>query len=199
MNKDIVNYLTEEQSEAAVAKFDERDILQLHSLSDMIKQHPPEHGDPLATELLVSIFRTAGMLRNAQEPVFRKHNMVSGAWRALGILLFQKTHTLPLHKISRMLGVTPPHVTGIIDTLEQEGLVERIAHPDDRRVTLAHLTDKGIERLKEISPEYNANVAAIFSPFSDEEKEQVLALLIRLRRHLSSDGVNSCAQDETSG
>ncbi len=198
MSRNTINQLTEEQSRDAVAKFDAREILPLHSLSDVIRNHPGPDApsDPLGLELLVSIFRTAGMLRGSQEVMLRKHNITGPAWRALGMLFFHQNHAMPLHSISQMLGVTRPHVTGIIDTLEQDGLVERIAHPDDRRVTLAHLTDKGIEQLKEVNPHYNALIAELFSPFSEEEEEQLLALLFRLRQHLaSSNSSDHCFSD----
>ncbi len=201
MNQNTISDLTEEQNREAVAKFDVRDILTLHSLSDAIRNHPSSHSssDPLALELLVSIFRTAGMLRGNQEAMLRKHSITSQAWRTLGILFFHQDRAMPLHIISHMLGVTRPHVTGIVDSLEHEGLVERIAHTDDRRVTLAHLTDKGIERVKEIGPSYNALLAEMFSPFSEEEKEQLLALLYRLRQHLASgDAADPCTEDGTS-
>ncbi|MBC9714700.1 MarR family transcriptional regulator [Streptomyces sp. TRM66268-LWL] len=40
-------------------------------------------------------------------------------------------------------GVTPRNVTGLLDALEEEGLVTRGAHPTDRRATLVSLSAKG--------------------------------------------------------
>jgi DNA-binding MarR family transcriptional regulator len=201
MKHNTVSNLTEEESREAVAKFDGRDILPLHSMSDAIKKHssPYSPSDPLALELLISIFRTAGMLHGSQEAMLRRYNLTIQAWRTLGILFFNQDRAAPLHIISRMLGVTRPHVTGIIDTLEQDGLVERIAHPDDRRVTLAHLTDKGAERMIEVGPHYNVLVADLFNPFSEDEKEQLLVLLYRLRQHLTGDASSRCFNEESNG
>jgi DNA-binding MarR family transcriptional regulator len=50
--------------------------------------------------------------------------------------------------LARMLGVTPPNMTGIIDRLEGRGLVERQRKEGDRRVSLIHLTKAG-EQLSE--------------------------------------------------
>ena len=36
-----------------------------------------------------------------------------------------------------------PTVTGLIDRLEKSGYVKRSDHPNDRRVYLIHLTEKG--------------------------------------------------------
>src|SRR5262245_48782990 len=43
-------------------------------------------------------------------------------------------------KISQALGVTPRHVTGLVDALEADGWVSREPHPTDRRATVVSLT-----------------------------------------------------------
>ena len=39
--------------------------------------------------------------------------------------------------------MTARNVTGLIDALEHDGLVERLPHPSDRRATLVRLTVAG--------------------------------------------------------
>src|SRR5512141_963725 len=41
------------------------------------------------------------------------------------------------------VGVTVPTTTGLVGRLAREGLVERRAHPSDRRIVLVGLTDEG--------------------------------------------------------
>lgn len=50
--------------------------------------------------------------------------------------------------LSRIAFVTPSNITGIIDRLENKGLVERIRLKDDRRVALITLTQSGRELSK---------------------------------------------------
>src|SRR5688500_15195437 len=38
------------------------------------------------------------------------------------------------------LGVTPRNITALVDGLEVEDLVRRVAHPSDRRITMVELT-----------------------------------------------------------
>jgi DNA-binding MarR family transcriptional regulator len=45
--------------------------------------------------------------------------------------------------------VAPPTITKIIDKMEKAGLVQRQAHPVDRRVSLVGITDLGAARLDE--------------------------------------------------
>ena len=50
---------------------------------------------------------------------------------------------LPLNKLSEGLCCASSNVTGIVDRLERDGLVERGGTVEDRRVTLLSLTEKG--------------------------------------------------------
>jgi DNA-binding MarR family transcriptional regulator len=46
-------------------------------------------------------------------------------------------------KLAEALKVTPSNVTGIVDRLEEQGLVSREQNPEDRRETTLQATDKG--------------------------------------------------------
>jgi DNA-binding MarR family transcriptional regulator len=61
------------------------------------------------------------------------------------MLLFflQKKDGSSLTQISQGLMLENPTVTGLIDRLEKLGYVKRSDHPNDRRVYLIYLTEKG--------------------------------------------------------
>ena len=61
------------------------------------------------------------------------------------MLLFflQQNDGLSLTQISQGLMLENPTVTGLIDRLEKSGHVKRSDHPNDRRIYLVHLTEKG--------------------------------------------------------
>ena len=61
------------------------------------------------------------------------------------MLLFflQKNDGSSLTQISQGLMLENPTVTGLIDRLEKLEYVKRSDHPDDRRVYLVHITEKG--------------------------------------------------------
>lgn len=71
--------------------------------------------------------------------------------------------------------------SGIIDRMENQGLVIRRPNPEDRRVFMIYLTEAGREMehtVSRLSHEANAEVAANLSA---KEKETLLALLKKLR------------------
>ena len=53
-------------------------------------------------------------------------------------------------------------LTGVVDRMEQAGLVERVADPGDRRVTLVALTPLGAERYEHARVDHRAAVAERF-------------------------------------
>lgn len=69
-------------------------------------------------------------------------------YEALALISFSRAGALPLGKMGQRLQVHPTSVTNTIDRLEADGLVERVAHPTDRRATLASITKDGKERLE---------------------------------------------------
>ena len=47
---------------------------------------------------------------------------------------------MPMRELAALLVVDPPNLTPVVDDLERSGLVERQAHPTDRRVKLVVAT-----------------------------------------------------------
>ena len=57
---------------------------------------------------------------------------------------------IPLNRLSERLCCACSNVTGLVDRLERDGLVNRERSSEDRRVILLDLTDKGREILKSV-------------------------------------------------
>src|SRR5256885_15308724 len=76
-----------------------------------------------------------------------KRGLSEGRLHALFQLAAAPNHRLPLGELAEHLDVSPRNVTGLIDHLEQDGLVERIDDRDDRRLTYAQLTPAGGKRI----------------------------------------------------
>ncbi len=57
--------------------------------------------------------------------------------------ILQEHGPLPVSRLAEWLGIGVPNVTGLLDRMEQRGLVERVRDADDRRVVLARPSDLG--------------------------------------------------------
>ena len=75
--------------------------------------------------------------------LLRPHGLTFPRYEALMLLSFTRAGALPLGKIGERLQVHRTSVTNIIDKLEADGLVRRVPHAEDRRATLAEITDAG--------------------------------------------------------
>ncbi len=72
-------------------------------------------------------------------------------------------------------------MTGLIATLEKDGMVRRQPDPHDRRAMLVHLTIEGERFTAEILPGYFRQVTAIMESLSRDEKMQLTTVLTRVR------------------
>ena len=92
---------------------------------------------------------------------------------------------LRMNALSRYLMVTGGNVTGLTDELEKEGLVDRVAEPDDRRSFRVSLTRKGERLFEKIAAVHETWVVSIFAGMSLPQKAQLHDLLGRLRVQLA--------------
>jgi len=87
---------------------------------------------------------------------------------------------IPLKVIGEELKVTGANITCIIDNLEKEKLIKRSSSKNDRRVILAELTAEGEKKVNEIFPNFNKKMDEVFSNLDNNEKQQLLNLLIKI-------------------
>ncbi len=93
---------------------------------------------------------------------------------------------LKMSELSRLLMVTGGNVTGLTDTLANEGLVERHDDPRDRRSFTVMLTAEGKRRFDRMAREHEQWVVSLLAGLDQTEKRQMLKLLDRLKAHLSA-------------
>ncbi len=75
---------------------------------------------------------------------------LSGNRMGILFMLRDQPEGVPLGVMAARLHVSPRNVTGLVDHLERDGLVARVADPADRRSVLARLTDQGRQRIDAI-------------------------------------------------
>jgi MarR family 2-MHQ and catechol resistance regulon transcriptional repressor len=83
-------------------------------------------------------------------------------------------------RLAERLLLATGSVTHVIDQLEKQDLVKRVACPRDRRVLYADLTEKGRALIADIFPAHAASIRQAVAGLSPEEQEAATTLLKKL-------------------
>lgn len=83
-----------------------------------------------------------------------------------------------------LLGIRPQTLGEMLQKLEERGLVERKKSETDGRAIQVTLTDEGRSRAAEIAERRAIAAADMFAVLTDEEKEQLSAILDKLGSEL---------------
>lgn len=87
---------------------------------------------------------------------------------------------LRMSDISAKLKVSNGNVTGIVDRLAAEGMVERVSVDGDRRAARVRLTSEGVARFTEMAAEHEHWVDGFLATHDDRELKTLTALLSRI-------------------
>jgi DNA-binding MarR family transcriptional regulator len=127
-----------------------------------------------------SVMRVHQLVIAQVDEALRPFGLTFARYEALVLLAFSRRGALPLGKMGDRLMLHPTSVTNIVDRLERQGLVERTAHPTDRRTTLASITDDG-RRVVGKATEAVTSTGFGLASLTDDELDQLTGLLRKVR------------------
>ncbi len=78
------------------------------------------------------------------------------------------------------LGVLPPNMVGMVNRFEARGLIERRAHPSDRRAQGLHLTSEGMALMKEAEHTAEQLEKDVAQKLTPEQQQQLMDLLKKI-------------------
>ncbi len=114
-------------------------------------------------------------LQNAGE---RNRALSAGAVDLL--LRLDSADGVSVGELARGAGFSSRNVTGLVDTLEQKGLVARTPNPEDRRAVLVGITAAGREWVTAFREPARRAMVALFHGFSAAEIGRLRDLSLRL-------------------
>ncbi|WP_169084921.1 MarR family winged helix-turn-helix transcriptional regulator [Paenibacillus sp. PL91] len=93
-------------------------------------------------------------------------------------------------EISKMLQVTSPTVTQMLNSLISAGYVMRSTDKTDRRITEITLTDKGEQLAQKASERFKAIFTGMIDHLGKEQSDQLVGLLNQVFEYLESAKTN---------
>jgi DNA-binding MarR family transcriptional regulator len=96
------------------------------------------------------------------------------------------TEGMTFRELGERTLITKGTLTGVIDRLEERGLVKRVAQTDDRRCTLVQLTESGQREFERVFPGHVQHCKQPFLGYSDAEFTALERELGRLKASLDA-------------
>jgi MarR family transcriptional regulator, organic hydroperoxide resistance regulator len=128
----------------------------------------------------------------ALEDVCREHGkpytITSPQWNVLATLNNQNGSTISA--ISQYLGSDMPTITGIVQRLEQHGLVKRKHDQADRRVVTVWLTDEGIDLMRFLPEATERMLEPINAGLTEEEIDFMITAIQNIVQRIAAHSPN---------
>lgn len=135
----------------------------------------------LALKLFVVMSRSTQSVQKRVVEDIRRYGLNQTEFAVLE-LLYNKGGQ-PIQKIGKKILLASSSMTYVIDKLEEKKLIERKACSEDRRVTYAHITDKGYQLMDDIFPQHAKALSNLFASLTTKEKQVLIEQLKRVGLH----------------
>jgi len=121
---------------------------------------------------LKSIKKRESELINSSDVTFAQFEVLVAVYHFPGLCVNDI-----IDKTSSSIG----NISYLVKNLENDGFVTASSKEQDKRSKSIILTDKGEEFMRNFFPRHLENIDNTFSVYSDDEKEQLISLLRKLR------------------
>ncbi len=139
-------------------------------------------------EAVLNLFRTSDRLHHRFARLFREYGLTPSQYNILRILRGEGA-PLPCLEIAQRTITVVPGITGLIDRLEDAGLVSRQRSEEDRRVVNVSITQAGLDVLSRLDQPLLELHRKVMAMFSEAEVVELTRLLEKARQPCEEEGV----------
>lgn len=134
--------------------------------------------DDLNLKTLIALSRCTQSVHKRECRTIKEGGLTVSQFAVLEVLYHKGD--LRISEIIDKILSTGGNMTVVIDNLVKDNLVMRYNDPNDKRVNLIRITEKGRDLISEIFPKHLENINEIFSSLTAEEKKNLIGLLKKL-------------------
>lgn len=138
------------------------------------------HDLPMHTRVFFSLVEATANLVDVSEKYWQSKGL-NGARIRILVELMKEGGTMLPSMLAKKIGVTKPNISLLLIPLENEDLIRRASHPKDGRKTVISITSEGQSLLLTYLPENRQRIAEKMKVLEEQEMEQLLVLLNKLR------------------
>jgi len=134
-------------------------------------------------QLMLQLMLTREAVVRVQERLFEAHGLTIQQYNVLRIVRGGPPKWPPIYEIERRMIYRFANVTRLVDRLELQGLLKRVADPKDRRVSRVVITPKGRRLMERLDEPVQAMATHLTSCCNEDECLSMANQLERLRDH----------------
>ena len=150
----------------------------------------PEFDRP-SSEVMLNLIYTYDVVASSTGKFLGQYGLAKSSFNILMNLRHGPPEGMQLHDLGELLLMTRANVTGLIDHLEEKGLVRRVVDATDRRARFARITKKGEALMDKLVPRHFRRIQKRLQTFSEDEKQTLVVLLKKLRAAVRQTDANS--------
>ena len=136
-------------------------------------------------ETVLNIVLTGSLLAKEGNRILRPFKLTEAQFNVLMLLKYQSVDgRINQTNLGNMMLVNRANITGLVDRMEEAGLVRRTADSEDRRVNYIEITDAGYQVLEKARKAYYSCLEEILAGLSCSDYSNLSKLLETVRENL---------------
>ncbi|HEX5539666.1 MAG TPA: MarR family transcriptional regulator [Methylophilaceae bacterium] len=155
-----------------------RDLPSNEVLDKFAQRYPQADVSAIATFL--HLLRVATDFSMALDDCLSRHGLLQGRWWVLILLMREDTKISLPSVLAEKAGVSRATMTGLLDGLERDHLVQRIFDPTDRRCVSIKLTAAGEAKLDAVMPDYYSRLRICMQSLDEASRAHLQQMLTQL-------------------
>jgi DNA-binding MarR family transcriptional regulator len=141
--------------------------------------------DPAVCQLFLNILHTGDVVSRGEGAFLARYGLNQARLIILVLLDNSENGSMRSSELAEHASVSRATITGLLDTLEKAGFVERSEDVRDRRASCVKITSKGSALLHKVKPLLIRWAEGILSALSVRERGQLVALLRKTQKAFS--------------
>jgi DNA-binding MarR family transcriptional regulator len=160
-----------------------REAIKQDCLQRMVARYPDLEPEGLST--LMCFMRASADVTECFERFLVEHGLSHGRFAIL--MYLNRAPETPVNQthLAEAYGVAKATITGLIDGLERDALVERLPDPGDRRASLVQLTAGGRKFLEGFLPSHFRGVSELMAGLDQHDRAELVRLVEKIREGMA--------------